>query len=66
MAAIFNYQTADTISAGLQGCKTCDEAIQAARRIAATRGEAVVLEDDDGVWLVDPNGEREEIESDWA
>ena len=46
MAAIYNYQTADTISSGLQGCKVCDEAIQAARRIAAERGETVVLEDD--------------------
>jgi len=54
MAAIYNYQTGDEITAGLQGCKTCDEALQAAQRAADDKGEDVELVDDDGRWLVHP------------
>jgi hypothetical protein len=72
MAAIYDYETAYTLSDGLQGCNVCDEAIRAAQWTADDRGEDVVLEDDDGVWLVHPadgDGTREpadELEADWA
>lgn len=56
MAAIYNYQTGDFITQGLQGCTMCDEALQIARHEAATRNEPVVLEDDDGQWVVSPDG----------
>lgn len=56
MAAIYTYETGDAITEGLQGCEICDEAIQIAQRIAADRGEPVVLEDDDGEWLVPSDG----------
>jgi hypothetical protein len=39
---------------GLQGCKTCDEALRLAERLADEWGEAVELEDDDGTWQVFP------------
>jgi hypothetical protein len=60
MATIYShdgYVAAD----GLQGCETCDEAIQLAHRIADEWGETVELEDDDGTWHVyptDDNGVR--------
>lgn len=53
MAAIYDLD-GNTITEGLQGCDTCDEALQAARRLADDRGEAVELYDDDGRWLVHP------------
>jgi hypothetical protein len=61
MARIYShdgYLAAD----GLQGCETCDEALQLAQRIADEWGEAVELEDDDGTWRVypaDAGGERD-------
>lgn len=54
MAAIYDYETGDEITVGLQGCDVCDEAIQAAQRIADDRGEDVHLVDDDGEWIVHP------------
>jgi hypothetical protein len=45
-----------TITEGLQPASVCDEAIQAARRIAANREEDVYLLDDDGAWIVSPDG----------
>ena len=61
MAAIYDMTTGDTITDGLQGCSKCDEAIQAAGRIADRRGEDVLLADDDGDWIVHPmkDGQRE-------
>jgi len=47
------------IAQGLQGCNVCDEALQHARRVAKERDEGVVLEDDDGNWLVYPDGSCE-------
>jgi len=41
---------------GLQGSDTCDEAIKAAQQLAAQRGKAVYLSDDDGDWTVLPDG----------
>jgi len=64
MAAIYNVQTGDTIASGLNGSKLCDQAVQIAWRIAVERGETVVLEDDDGDWLIHPNGHAELIEGD--
>ncbi len=55
MAAIYALD-GSTITEGLQGCETCDEAINMAREIAAERGEPVTLDDDDGTWTVDPDG----------
>ena len=46
-----------TITEGLQGCTVFDEALLAARRQAAQRGQSVVLVDDDGAWRVQPDGE---------
>ncbi len=63
MAAIYTLDS-ETITEGLQGCSVCDEALQIARRIAAERAETVVLDDDDGLWLVAPDGtctESEEV-----
>ena len=55
MATIYN-RDGNTITEGLQGCDTCDEAVQAARRIAKDRNQTVYLEDDDGFWAVPPRG----------
>lgn len=60
-AAIYDAETGDTITEGLQGCHVCDEAIQTARRIAAERDEPVHLTDDDGEWLVKPDGSRDKV-----
>lgn len=56
MASIYNWQTGDTITDGLQGSRRCDEAINLAREMAAEFGEPVVLSDDDGAWMVPPAG----------
>lgn len=56
MASIYDYHNGYTITEGLQGSSVCDEAITAARRIAADREEPVLLEDDDGEWIVHPDG----------
>ena len=61
MASIYD-QNGNTITEGLQGCKVCDEAIQAAYRLAAARNEPVILEDDDGTWLVPVIGPATEME----
>lgn len=61
MAAIYDTETGDEITVGLQGCNVCDEAINAAKRIADSLGEDVLLVDDDGEWIVHPmiDGHRE-------
>ena len=56
MAAIYDMDTGDTITDGLQGCNRCDEALDMARAIAAERGVSVHLSDDDGQWAVAPDG----------
>jgi hypothetical protein len=49
-----------------QGSRTCDEAWQRAKKLASTYREAVVLRDDDGDWLVSPDGDREKMRvADW-
>lgn len=62
MAAIYDVETGNEITAGLLGCDVCDEALQAAQRAADARGVDVELVDDDGRWLVHPaqeDGSRE-------
>ena len=56
MADIYDFEEGDVITQGLQGSSVCDDAIRFARNIAADRGEPVVLDDDDGAWLVHPDG----------
>lgn len=65
MAAIYDYATGTELTAGLQGCDVCDEAIQAAERTADDLGRPVHLVDDDGEWLVHPisEGRREPADS---
>lgn len=63
MAEIYDLETGNEISAGLQGSAVCDEAIQAAKGIAADRNEPVQLVDDDEVWDVYPDGRVEEGEA---
>lgn len=63
MAAIYDYETGSELTAGLQGCNTSDEAIQAAQRLADQRGEDVELWDDDGRWLVHPIGKGADREA---
>ncbi|KKM05265.1 hypothetical protein LCGC14_1755870 [marine sediment metagenome] len=55
MAAIYDNQSI-TLADGLQGSDICDAAVQAAFRIAYERDEDIVLMDDDGVWIVHPDG----------
>lgn len=56
MAEIYDLENGDEITVGLQGSDVCDEAIRAARNIAADRNETVQLVDDDGTWDVYPDG----------
>ena len=44
------------ITQGLQPSAVCDEAIITAKSIAADREKEVILEDDDGYWMVSPDG----------
>lgn len=64
MAAVYDYYNGDVLTQGLQGCNTCDEALKAAKQIASTRKIKVVLEDDDGQWVVFPSGKVEELGGD--
>lgn len=61
MAEIYDYETGESITVGLQGCTVSDEALQAARRIAVDRDAPVVLDDDDGEWGVYPDGSIEAL-----
>jgi len=70
MADIYDAMGA-TITQGLQGAATCDAALQAARRLARSKGRAMVLHDttdDDGcTWAaVYPNGRWLALGDDWA
>ncbi len=55
MAAIYSMD-GNTITEGLQGCDICDEAIDMAMRMAKEFGEPVLLDDDDGEWIVPVEG----------
>ncbi len=61
MAEIYT-QDGEEITVGLQSSTVCDEAILAARGIAADRDETVRLEDDGDAWDVSPGGSIEEAE----
>ena len=37
MAELYDYETGNKITVGLQGCNVCDEALQMAQRIASER-----------------------------
>ena len=60
MASIYN-NSGETITLGLNGCNVSDETLQIARRQAAEREEAVILNDDDGEWVVNPDGSTQEF-----
>jgi hypothetical protein len=45
-----------TLTQGLQGSSVCNQAIIVARETAEQRNEDVILHDDDGFWLVSPDG----------
>ena len=66
MATIYDYEDATLLADGLQGASGCDEAPRCAGAYAVDRGDPVVLEDDDGVWLVHPDGQVERLREDWA
>jgi len=55
---LYSWDTAETITAGLQSSTLCDEARQTAIRIADDRGIRVVVEDPQAgkVYLVSPDG----------
>ena len=48
-------ETGAPLAQGLQGCRKCDEAVRAAKRIANDRGSMVILHDDDGSWEIEPS-----------
>lgn len=56
MASIYDLDSGQAITAGLQGSSVCNEAINVAKNIAKERRRTVLLEDDDGDWLVGPSG----------
>lgn len=58
MASIYSGD-GNEITGGLQGSGTCNQAIGIAKSIARERDEVIYLDDDDGFWAVDPNGECE-------
>lgn len=64
MSAIYDLETGNTITEGLQGSDVCNTAIQAAQSIAKDRGEPVQLSDDDGDWIVHPDGSADHYEED--
>lgn len=59
MASIYDYWDGTLITGGLQGSNVCDEAIDTAKYLADHRDEPVHLEDDDGEWIVHPDGSVE-------
>lgn len=54
MAAVYRLSNGNPLTDGLQGCRICDEAMQAAKYWADELGEDVQLADDDGEWIVHP------------
>ena len=61
MAEIYDLETGNEISSGLQGSAVCDEAMRAAKGIAADRNEPVELVDGDEDWCVYPDGRVEAV-----
>jgi hypothetical protein len=56
MASIYDLNTGHTITVGVQGSSVSTEARNMARRIAKDRNRSVLLEDDNGDWIVGPRG----------
>lgn len=56
MAALYDLISGHTITAGVQGSNACDAAIRMAKSIAKDSRRTVMLDDDDGEWLVGPSG----------
>lgn len=63
MATVYDTDEGMALAEGLQGSSVCDQARRVAREYAADRGEAVVLDDDDGTWVVHPDGTIEPTET---
>ena len=60
-AALYDYETGDVITEGLQGAFTTDDAINAARDAARHLRAPVLLVDDDGEFVVYANGRVDEL-----
>ena len=56
MAAIYSYMDDEPLAEGLQGSDVCDEALDMALDLAEEYSEPVLLVDDDGEWIVHPDG----------
>jgi len=63
MANIYSLSGA-LVTGGLRGSTACDEAIDAALSIADDRGVPVLLEDDDGDWVVYPRRSADKYDGD--
>ncbi len=67
MATIHSFESTEDLAVGLQGSDVCDEAWNAAVDMAEERDDNVVLCDDDGNWLVHPDGSRSEFDTEkWS
>lgn len=62
MSATIYSKDGYELATGLQGIDVCDEALRYAREFASERNEDVILDDDDGSWLVHPDGSCDEWE----
>jgi len=56
MATIYDLNNGYVVADGLQGSDVCDEAARVAIDAARDLKRTVVLEDDDGDWLIGPRG----------
>jgi len=56
MASLFDLRSGHTITEGLQGSSVCNDALRIARARAKESKRSVLLEDDDGDWIVGPRG----------
>jgi hypothetical protein len=56
MAALYDLNSGHTITEGVQGSSVCNDALNMAKAIAKERRRTVILDDDDGEWLIGPSG----------
>ena len=56
MASLYDNSNGYLITDCLQGSDTCDEALDIAKQEAERRNEDILLDDDDGYWLIKPDG----------
>ncbi len=66
MAAVYDIDTGNELTTGLQGCKVCNEALQVAEGLADSMGRDVHLVDDDGEWIVHPEIDGVRELADWV